>query len=80
MICSGTRQGSSTTSHASTGDAGEDGDARGVEAVDDVDAESVLFERNDGRCKRLVVRQCGEAVRCGGCGHLFVLLAPAELT
>ena len=47
------------------GDAGEDGFARSVEVVDDVDAESVLLERDDGRRERLVVRQRGEALRCG---------------
>jgi probable LLM family oxidoreductase len=50
-----------------SGDARKDGFARSVEVVDDLDAGSVLFERDDGRLQRLVVRQRSEAVRCGIC-------------
>ena len=51
------------------GDAGEDGFARGVQVVDDLDAESVLLERDDGVRERLLVGQCGEAVGCMGRAH-----------
>jgi hypothetical protein len=43
-------------------DAGEDRAARGVQVVDDLDAEPVLFQPDDRLHKRLVVGQRGEAV------------------
>jgi hypothetical protein len=48
------------------GDAGQGRSAGGVEVIDDLDAEPVLFEREDGRCERVVIRQGGEAL--GGVG------------
>jgi hypothetical protein len=52
------------------GDPGEHGFARGVEVVDDIDAEPMLFECDDGRRERLVVGQRAEALRySGGFGH-----------
>ena len=51
------------------GDAREDGLARGVEVIDDLDTESVLFERDDGVRERLLVRQRREAVGCMGRTH-----------
>ena len=56
------------------GDEGEDRFAGGVEVIDDVDVESVLFERNDGRRERLVVGQRSEAASCLGRAHSRVLL------
>jgi hypothetical protein len=47
-------------------DAGQHRLARGVEVVDDFDAEPMLLERDDGRGERLLVGQRGEAVRCFG--------------
>jgi hypothetical protein len=42
-------------------DAGQHRLARGVEVVDDFDAEPVLLERDDGRGERVLVGQRGEA-------------------
>ena len=62
------------------GDEGEGRFARGVQVIDDLDVESVLFERNDGRRERLVARQRSEAVRCLGRAHPRLLLAAADVT
>ena len=43
--------------------------ARGLEALDDLDAEPVLFECNDSRRQRRLIRQRGEAIRCTGHAH-----------
>ena len=40
-----------------------------VEVVDDLDAEPVLLERDDGRGERVLVGQRGEAVGCFGQAH-----------
>ena len=50
-------------------DAGQDGRAGGLEIVDDLDAEPVLPERDDGRGERVLVGQRGEAVGCFGQAH-----------
>ncbi len=51
------------------GDAREDGFARRVQVIDELDTESVLFEGDDGVRERLLVGQRGEAVGCVGCAH-----------
>ena len=43
----------------------------GVEVVDDLDAEAVLFEGDDGRGQLLGVGQRGEAFRCVGDAHCW---------
>ena len=60
------------------GDAGEDSFARGIEVVDDVHAEPVLLERDDGRRERLVVRRGGEPLRCLARAHGLASFAHAS--
>jgi len=43
--------------------------AGGVEIVDDLDAEPVLLERDDGHGERVLVGLRGEAVGCFGQAH-----------
>jgi hypothetical protein len=50
-------------------DAGQHGLARGTEVIDDLDAEPVLLERDDGRGEGGLVGQRGEAVGCFGQAH-----------
>jgi hypothetical protein len=47
--------------------------ARGVEVVDDLDAEAVLLQRHDSRRQRVLIRQRGESVRGGGRAHRWFL-------
>ena len=58
---------------AAARDAGEDRLARGVEVVDDLHAETVLFQRGDGRRERVLVGQRSEAAGGCGSGHWLVL-------
>ena len=51
------------------GDAGEHRHPCSVEIVNDLHAEAVLLERNDGRGDRLVVGQRGKAIGCVGGVH-----------
>ena len=47
---------------------------RGIEIIDDLDAEPVLLQRHDSRRQRVLIWQRGEAVRGGSGAHGWVLL------